>query len=235
MNPLSQAEQHLQQAFDLYDSEDFQKALEICEIALRLDSHLADAHNLRGILLEELNKPLNALGAYRKALKFDPDFIEAQENLEALQAELSGANPLVTIAVVQTLGQAHPLKARLEAEGIKVVIPNEEYIIFGRADLDEPRDIHLLIRKSDADAAIKIVKDAPELVDDDLEFVDDEGEPIVVEQDEWLDEPQRIDIDLEVEVTCSWCGSHKVRQTFPIPFFPRKWKCQDCGRELIHS
>lgn len=177
MTPLSQAEQHLQHAFDLYENhEDFQRALEICEKALRLDSHLADAHNLRGILLEELNKPLNALGAYRKALKLDPDFVAAQENLEALQAELSGANPLVTVAVVQTLGQALPLKASLEAEGIKVIIPNEEHIIYGRTDdLEEPREIHLLIRKSDADAASKIVEDAPELVEDDLEFVDEMG------------------------------------------------------------
>ena len=121
---MSQALQYLQQALDLYDNhEAFQEALDLCKAALQLDPNLADAHNLRGILLEELNQPLKAVGAYRKALKLDPDFAAAQENLEALKAEFSGKNPLVLIATVHTLGQAYPLKARIEEAGIKVVIP----------------------------------------------------------------------------------------------------------------
>lgn len=223
MNPTNQAKQHLQQAFDLYENhEDFQQALDVCELALHLDPHLAEAHNLRGILLEELDKPLKAVGAYRKALKLDPDFIEARENLEALKAEFSGANPLVTIAVVHTLGQAYPLKARLEDEGIRVIIPNEEYIIFGRTEPEDAPDIHLLIRKSDANAAIKILENEPELIDSEPEFVDEVGEPLVAEQDLLFDDPQLIDVNMEAEVACSWCGSYKVTQTFPLPFIPRK-------------
>lgn len=236
MNPIEQAKQHLEQAFDLYENhEDFQQALEVCEVALHLDPHLAEAHNLRGILLEEMDKPLRAVGAYRKALKLDPDFIEAKENLEALKAEFSGANPLVTIAVVDTLGQAYPLKARLEDEGIKVIIPNEEYIIFGRTEPEDTLDIHLLIRKSDASAAIKILENESELIDGEPEFVDDAGEPIVAERELLFEEPQLIDVDMEAEVTCAWCGSYKVGQTFPLPFVPRKWKCQDCGRVWAKS
>lgn len=242
MNPIDQAQQHLQQAFDLYENEeDFQQALEVCELALHLDPCLAEAHNLRGILLEELDKPLKAVGAYRQALKLDPDFVEAQENLEALKAEFSGANPFVTIAVVHTLGQAYPLKARLEDEGIKVIIPNEEFIIFRQTEPEDAPDIHLLVRKSDAAAATRILENEPELIEDDPEFVDELGEPIAAEQDPLFDEPQRIDgpqlIDatMEAEVVCSWCGSYKVTQTFPLPFIPRQWKCQDCGRVWARS
>ena len=51
MDPLNQAQQHLQQAFELYENqEDFQQALEVCELALQLDPYLVEAHNLRGIL-----------------------------------------------------------------------------------------------------------------------------------------------------------------------------------------
>ncbi len=235
MNDIEQAKQHLNRASALYENHrDFQQALDECEAALQLDPYLAEAHNLRGVLLEALDKPLKAVGAYRKALKIDPDFIEANENLEALKAKYSGADPLVTLAVVETLGQAYPLKARLEEDGIKVFIPDEELFIAGHLEPDEIPEIHLVINKSEAKAALKILENEPELLEDEPQFLDDDGEPLLVEEEMFVDDPDPIDAPMgsmapmETAVTCPWCGSYKVGQTFPFPFIPRQWKCRDC-------
>lgn len=231
MNLINDAQDQLQQAIEQYETHrNVEQAFELCEIAIQLDPNYADAHNFRGILLEELNKPINAVGAYRKAIKLDPEFQEARDNLEALKAQYSGANPLVTVAVVRTLGQAYPLKARLEAEGLKVVIPDEEYIIFRKNELGDDDEIHLLVREDEAELARQIIKKEPELLEEDPEFVDDEGQPIVVEQQELEEEFETIEVQVGAEISCKWCGSYKVKQTLPLPFIPRKWKCQDCGQ-----
>jgi len=99
MDTTTEAQNHLEQAFKYYDEgEDFERAFEECEAAIELDPYLADAHNLRGILLEKLGQRLYALSAYKEALELDPDFTEAEENLANLKAEFAVYNNLATIA-----------------------------------------------------------------------------------------------------------------------------------------
>jgi Flp pilus assembly protein TadD len=58
----------------------------------KMTPNYADAHNLRGIILEELGRKEEAVSAYREAVRVDPSFREAAENLQDLEAELkSGA------------------------------------------------------------------------------------------------------------------------------------------------
>jgi tetratricopeptide (TPR) repeat protein len=99
MHPIAQAGEHLDQAYAYYEAaEDFEAALEECDAALDFDPDLAEAHHLRGILLEELDRPLDALSAYKKALRLSPDFPEALENQSVLKAELADRGEMVTIA-----------------------------------------------------------------------------------------------------------------------------------------
>lgn len=65
-------------------------ALQACDAALALDPDLAEAHNLRGMLLEDLDRGSEALAAYREAVRLDPGLVEAQENLREAEEELGG-------------------------------------------------------------------------------------------------------------------------------------------------
>jgi len=83
-----EALQHLDQALDYYDHKEFEKALETCDQTIQLDSNLADAHNLRGVLLEQLERREEAVEAYHEALRLDPQFEEVRENLQDLEADI---------------------------------------------------------------------------------------------------------------------------------------------------
>lgn len=88
LSPSDGASHHLEQAFALEDEDEYEKALEECDTAIRLDPTLADAHNLRGVILEELGRNGEAIQAYREALRLDPGYAAAHENLRAAEAEL---------------------------------------------------------------------------------------------------------------------------------------------------
>lgn len=83
-----EAAHHLEQASALEDRDEYKEALEECDTAIRLDPNLADAHNLRGVILEELGRNGEAIQAYREALRLDPGYAAAHENLKAAEAEL---------------------------------------------------------------------------------------------------------------------------------------------------
>ena len=103
MNPETDVQYYLDQARFYYkETEEFDKALRECETAIDLEPFWADAHNLRGMILEELGRSLEAIGAYRKAIQLDPDFSEAKENLANLKAEFAAFSRLVTIATAVT-------------------------------------------------------------------------------------------------------------------------------------
>jgi hypothetical protein len=94
LNAFTQAEYHLDQAtIYLDETGELDKALAECDAAIELNPHLADAYNLRGIVLEELGRTLEAMDAYERAIRLDPDFVEARENLSDLRQEsqLSGS------------------------------------------------------------------------------------------------------------------------------------------------
>ena len=86
--PPSEAAEHLERAYALEEGNQFKEALDECDAAIRADATLAEAHNLRGIILEELDKGFEALLAYREAVRLNPGFREARENLLEIEAEL---------------------------------------------------------------------------------------------------------------------------------------------------
>jgi HEAT repeat protein len=64
------------------------QALTECEQVITLAPDWADPYNLKGILLEDLNKPYQALLAYQRAAKLDPNLAEAANNLSELVRDL---------------------------------------------------------------------------------------------------------------------------------------------------
>jgi tetratricopeptide (TPR) repeat protein len=84
-DPSPEPQQNLERAYDY--AEKFEDALRECEIAIHLAPEWAEAHNLRGIILEELGHEEQAIAAYREAVHLDPDFQEAQQNLRELELE----------------------------------------------------------------------------------------------------------------------------------------------------
>ncbi len=83
---------------------------------------LAEAHNLRGIILDELDRNDDALDAYQKAVKCDPNFAEAAENLRGLEAELQAPAERPPQEEVQGRGRETGWKTQLTAlEGVPTV------------------------------------------------------------------------------------------------------------------
>lgn len=94
----------LPEAYEYEAAGNLQAALELCDSILENRPELAEVHNLRGIVLDQLNRPWAALQAYRQAVTLDPTFTEAQENLAEAEQELATIPPLDEIYARQTAG-----------------------------------------------------------------------------------------------------------------------------------
>lgn len=87
MEETTAAQHHLDRAYELEDQNLYQEALAECDRAVQLDPELAEAYNLRGIILEELERKEEAIAAYQKAVELQPAFEEAIQNLQEAQEE----------------------------------------------------------------------------------------------------------------------------------------------------
>ena len=224
MNPETRARRHLDQAFFYYEeTEEFEKALLECDAAIDLDPYLADAYNLRGVVLEELGRELEAVGAYKKAIQLEPDFSEAKENLSALKSEFAAQSRLVTIATFSYPTEAYIPKTKLEAEGIWSFVADADTVTMNWLYSNAIGGVKLQVRKEDVEKALEILNREPE--------------PI-----EWQDED--FEEEEKEETPCPQCHSDNTRYEkyamrliflswlilrFPLPFLKREWKCQDCG------
>lgn len=74
------------------------QALTECELALEHDPNFAEAHNLRGLILDALNRPNEAIMAYREAIRLKPGLKEAQANLQDAESEQGPDSPAVAMA-----------------------------------------------------------------------------------------------------------------------------------------
>ncbi len=104
-NENSPARQHFkaaQKGYEITTEAGLRDALINCDLALQYDPNFADAHNLRGLALDEMGRIEEAIAAYRKALRLNPDLGEARINLEDAEAEL--ANQSVPELVNQSIG-----------------------------------------------------------------------------------------------------------------------------------
>jgi len=56
---------------------------------MKIDPSLAEAYNLRGIVLEKLGRKAEALESYKQAIDLDPNFPQAKDNLIALEDKMA--------------------------------------------------------------------------------------------------------------------------------------------------
>ena len=76
-----EAQAALQRAQAQREAGHLDAALNECDAALRAAPHWAEAHSLRGILLDGLGRTREAAAAYRRALRLDPTLRDAATNL----------------------------------------------------------------------------------------------------------------------------------------------------------
>jgi len=82
------AQQYLGKAKKAYDRGSRLKvALTNCDLAIQYDPDSARAHNLRGLILDAMGRTAEAILCYREAIRIDPLFEEAGENLKDAETE----------------------------------------------------------------------------------------------------------------------------------------------------
>jgi tetratricopeptide (TPR) repeat protein len=195
------ADEYLEHAFELEEEDKVDEALVECEAAIEMGrSFLADAYNLRGIILEGQGQSEEALAAYRMALEFDPDLEDARLNLNELEAEMGINHEPVTVARFGSIGEAYLARGLLQAEGIESFVA-DEYAL-ATLGLSATLGIRLQVEASDVDRALEILGKAS-----------DEEE---IEPDE--------EMEPDDEVACPQCGSWDVRP----PLLGKEWRCKDC-------
>jgi tetratricopeptide (TPR) repeat protein len=69
------------------DADELTAALGESERAVQLAPQWAEAHNLRGIVLDAMGRTVEAMASYREALRWDPGFADAAANLAELRQE----------------------------------------------------------------------------------------------------------------------------------------------------
>ncbi len=81
------AEEHLNTAVELRETEMAERGLVEDSLALWLSPEWAYAWYLRGVLFEDLERPMDASLAYRRALELEPTLKDAREALDELENE----------------------------------------------------------------------------------------------------------------------------------------------------
>lgn len=83
------AAEYIEKAQNSYDlGHDFKSALSDCDQALEFTPNSAPLHNLRGLILDALDKTGLAIQEYKEALRLDPGLTDARDNLTDAEAEL---------------------------------------------------------------------------------------------------------------------------------------------------
>lgn len=125
---------HLERACGHADAGELEDALRECDRAIELAPEWAEAHNLRGVVLDEMGRVEEAIAAYEKAVRLDAGFEEAVENLAEARKERRGGRPkwkkVVALAVsIVALIVAIVIVAVLEARrGPNWRLELDEYI-----------------------------------------------------------------------------------------------------------
>jgi tetratricopeptide (TPR) repeat protein len=89
----TRAHQHLQRAYAHADAGELEDALRECDRAIEMVPQWAEAHNLRGVVLDEMGRVEEAIAAYEEAVRLDAGFEEAVENLAEAREERRGGRP----------------------------------------------------------------------------------------------------------------------------------------------
>ncbi len=153
-------QRHLERAYAYEESGDLEEALRQCETIIQLAPGLAEAYNLRGVILDELGRKEEAIAAYREAVRLDPTFREAQENLYEVTAEPRKRQKIELVAVRAFIYpvHAHLAKALLAVNGIRAFVADDGIVTANLLLSKAIGGVRLLVRAKDAQAAMRILE-----------------------------------------------------------------------------
>ena len=84
----ARAEEYFDKALELCNSgRSLARALENIDLAIKLAPEHSESHNVRGIILDLMNKNEAAILAYKEAIRLDPHNLDAIENLQEIEDE----------------------------------------------------------------------------------------------------------------------------------------------------
>lgn len=209
------AQAHYDRACEHEEAGRWKMALEECDAAIDIDPSFADAHNLRGIALEELDLPEEAADAYERAISLEPNFHEAIRNLWELEREQGIQHELVTIATFTYPMDALVPKTKLESEGIWSFVADEELINVNWLNCFAVGRVKLQVRHSDVERAMRVLQEPSPR----LEPVEDD-QPRCPACGSDLTRHEKYDLRL---VFASW-----LLLRVPLPFRRPRWRCWDC-------
>ena len=86
------AQQFLEKAEKSFDRGFIKWSLDDCEQVLEIMPEMAEAHNLRGLILDEMGKGDEALLEYQEAVRLKPNYADAIANFEDAEAEYRNAH-----------------------------------------------------------------------------------------------------------------------------------------------
>ena len=84
----SLSKQHLDQALEYINQDEHEKAVEECELARQTMPGIAKAYNVLGLILEELRQWESAENVYLEAIRLNPEYDPARENLSNVRVKL---------------------------------------------------------------------------------------------------------------------------------------------------
>jgi len=174
---LGPAQQLLDSAYAHDEQGLFEQALQACEAALQIDPRRAEAHNLRGLLLDELGRQEDAIAAFELALRLDPVFDDAAQNLAEVRREWAWARPqargsslpetasgqgdLITIGRFGFPLEAHLARTRLEWAGIPAFVADDRIVTANWLYAHAIGGVRLRVRECDVEAAAQVFAQTP--------------------------------------------------------------------------
>ncbi len=216
-SPSPQAWQQLERAYRYDAAGNTLQALTACDEVLAQCPQWAEAHNLRGLLLEILELPEDALEAYDRALQLAPDFSDARDNRQELRETLqarphlaqaqtyleAGDHYEAVLACNQALTLAPQLAAGFRLRGAILEAMGKE-----REALEAYR--RGVAVEPDADSMERIAQLAAQLY----------GDPVIVATTSNFVKAQIIKGRLEVEGIAAQVEHPNAASVFPNTFSP---------------
>jgi tetratricopeptide (TPR) repeat protein len=134
---------------DYLKSDELEKALSECELAIQLNPEFAIVYNYRGEIYEEMGQLENAITNYQKAVELAPNFKDAWENMSRVESTLEEEfdESITKKHLDQALEYANngeAKKALEQCESVKSALPSiasaHNYLgsIFDTLDMLEP-------------------------------------------------------------------------------------------------
>ena len=124
----------------LESRKNFKGALADCDQALEYIPQDPEAHNLRGQILEQLGKTSAAIRAYQEAVRLDPDFENAKENLAGakIHSQKKQEKVIIRLAKLVVVFLIGVVLVAIAAMGFGLYTFGKPYLTPKRAVIFEP-------------------------------------------------------------------------------------------------